>query len=242
MSESKEIIYSRELPPGNRIFISFECDFTSHSLPLHTNILPDVFKRCQRSNKFFNFRYVLKKSRTKSWNCGDTGCILLTQSKLCATNMAITKKIVVIKDIVFSLESPPGNRFIISFQCPSISHFISVPIINTLHKDVCDQKPCFLLFKTMLRRSLRTKSKCDDESCFLHKTSYRRITYFTEHLWKVMTAKVKSYFAIQYYMNGEYNNLLEFCTCKNISFRDNPEGKYSSFKIPEVFGGDNFPK
>ncbi|CAG8827508.1 36035_t:CDS:1, partial [Racocetra persica] len=65
-------------------------------------------------------------------------------------NMTITKNIVCIKDIAFSLKSHPDNHFVISFQCPSISHFIAVPILKTSHEGVCDQKPCFLLFKTIL--------------------------------------------------------------------------------------------
>ncbi|CAG8828650.1 19010_t:CDS:1, partial [Racocetra persica] len=107
-------------------------------------------------------------------------------------NMTITKNTVCIKDIAFSLESYPGNHFVISFQCPSISHFIAVSILKTSHEGVCDQKPCFFLFKTMLGCLLETKSKCDDKSCFLHKISQRRIACLAEYLWKTMTTEVKS--------------------------------------------------
>ncbi|CAG8599134.1 2276_t:CDS:2 [Gigaspora margarita] len=76
MAAPTKIIYSREFPPGNRIYICYECDSTSHALPLCTDILPEIFNKNPKNNMFFNFRIVLQKSQTKPWNCNDVNCLL----------------------------------------------------------------------------------------------------------------------------------------------------------------------
>src|SRR4051812_3360836 len=83
-------VFSRELPPGKRVIITFECDTTSHALFLDLDLdalLDKILNNIDLFNSSLAFKLLLDRSLAKRRHCLGKACIFNTKKinlPLCA--------------------------------------------------------------------------------------------------------------------------------------------------------------